>query len=124
MLLQCQRNIMARGGKREGAGGKPSWRNGKTKAVRVPVALADRILEIARVLDESEAEEPVTRSKTLDLTGIAIYASKDGPTIRLVDLVRAGYEIQPERLVRSLKDGLSKATLLSEIDDLLGAQHE
>lgn len=115
---------MAKGGKREGAGGKPSWKHGKTKPVRVPEALAEKILEIARVLDEDGLEETVTGSKVLDLTGVAIYASKDGPTVRLIDLVRAGYEIQPERLVRSLKAGVSKANLLSEIDNLLGAQHE
>lgn len=115
---------MARGGKREGAGGRPSWRNGKTKPVRVPVALADKILEIARVLDEEGSEEVVTASKVLDLTGIAIYSSKDGPVVRLIDLIRAGYEIQPERLARNLKAQVSKVTLLTEIDEILGAQNE
>ena len=115
---------MARGGRREGAGGRPSWKNGRTKPVRVPIALADKILEIARVLDEEGAEEAVTGSKVIDLTGVAIYSSKDGPTVRLVDLVRAGYEIQPERLAKSLMGRFSKVTLLNEIDEILGAQHE
>lgn len=115
---------MARGGKREGAGGRPSWKNGRTKPVRVPIALADKILEIARVLDEEGAEEAVTGSKVIDLTGVAIYSSKDGPTVRLIDLVRAGYEIQPERLAKSLMGRFSKVTLLNEIDEILGAQHE
>lgn len=115
---------MARGGKREGAGGRPSWKNGRTKPVRVPIALADKILEIARVLDEEGSEEVVTGSKVIDLTGVAIYSSKDGPTVRLVDLVRAGYEIQPERLAKSLMGRLSKVTVLSEVHEILGAQHE
>lgn len=120
---------MAKGGKREGAGGKPSWKHGKTKPVRVPEALAEKILEIARVLDEDSSGQSVSGSKVLDLTGVAVYASKDGPTVRLIDLIRAGYEIQPERLAKSLKaESLradeSKASLLSEIDNLLGAQHE
>ncbi len=115
---------MARGGRREGAGGRPSWKNGKTKPVRVPVALADKILEIAKILDEEGLDGSVTGSKVLDLTGVAIYASKDGPTVRLADLVRVGYEIQPERLARSLKAQTNQATLLNEIDNLLGAQHE
>jgi hypothetical protein len=115
---------MARGGKREGSGGRPSWKNGKTKPVRVPVALAEKILEIARVLDEEGSGEGVTESKVIDLTGIAIYSSKDGPTVRLIDLVRAGYEIQPDRLVRSLKTQTNKVTFLNEIDEILGAQNE
>ncbi len=112
---------MTRGGKREGSGGKPTWRYGKTKPVRVPVALAEKILEIARVLDEEGAESPVTSSKVIDLTGIAIYSSKDGPVVRLVDLLGAGYGIHPERLVRSLK---TKPSHSSEIDNLLKGQHE
>lgn len=103
---------MARGGRREGAGGRPAWKHGKTKPVRVPIALAEKILEIAKILDEGkfedsdnleEFEEPVTASKAIDLTGVAILYSKDGPVVRLADLVRVGYEIRPERLVRSLK---------------------
>lgn len=31
---------------------KPQWNNGITKTIRVPVALADKILEYARELDE------------------------------------------------------------------------
>jgi hypothetical protein len=115
---------MARGGKREGAGGRPSWKNGRTKPVRVPIALADKILEIARVLDEEGSGEAVTGSKVIDLTGVAIYSSKDGPTVRLIDLVRAGYEIQPERLAKSVMGRFSKVTLLNEIDEILGVKHE
>ena len=103
---------MARGGRREGSGGRPSWNYGKTKPVRVPIALADKILEIAKILDEGKFEdsdklegvgELVTASKVIDLTGIAILYSKDGPVVRLADLIRVGYEIRPERLVRNLK---------------------
>ncbi|WP_458652251.1 hypothetical protein [Sivoneniella epilithica] len=122
MLLQRQKvGMTTRGGKREGAGGKPTWRYGKTKPVRVPVALAEKILEIARVLDEEGLESPVTNSKVIDLTGIAIYSSKDGAMVRLMDLLRAGYEIQPERLVRNLK---VKPSLSSEINNLLKGQYE
>ena len=122
MLLQRHKvDMTTRGGKREGSGGKPTWRYGKTKPVRVPVALAEKILEIARVLDEEGLESPVTSSKVIDLTGIAIYSSKDGAMVRLMDLLRAGYEIQPERLVRNLK---LKPSLSSEIDNLLEGQYE
>lgn len=35
---------------------KPQWRNGITKTIRVPVILADKILEYARELDELPIE--------------------------------------------------------------------
>jgi hypothetical protein len=35
---------------------KPQWRNGVTKTIRVPVILADKILEYARELDELPIE--------------------------------------------------------------------
>ena len=42
---------MPRGGAREGAGRESAWNNGKTKTIRVPEALADRVLKYARQLD-------------------------------------------------------------------------
>lgn len=103
---------MPRGGYREGAGGRSTWKHGKTKTIRVPDALADKILQIARVLDEQgfyeleETSKPSlveTQSKTLDLSGISIHAHRHGPAIYVSDLLRAGYEIRPERLARSLQ---------------------
>lgn len=112
---------MPRGGYRTGAGGKSTWRYGKTKTIRVPEALAERILEIAREIDE--VGDQVT-SKTLDLTGIAILQSPRGPVVRLVDLLKAGYDIKPERIVKSLKpqvegDLKRKGDLESFIEEFL-----
>jgi hypothetical protein len=49
---------MSRGGKRLGAGRKSSWPSGcgreDTKLIRVPIALADELLEIARRMDAGE----------------------------------------------------------------------
>lgn len=46
---------MPRGGKRSGAGRRSSWASGcgreDTKLIRVPTALADRLVEIAHLLD-------------------------------------------------------------------------
>ena len=50
---------MPRGGARENSGRKPKWNLGETKAIRVPVAIADTILEIARRLDEGETPESI-----------------------------------------------------------------
>jgi hypothetical protein len=49
---------MARGGYREKAGRKSGWVSGckfeDTKLIRVPVTIADRLLEIAHKLDSGE----------------------------------------------------------------------
>ena len=31
---------------------KPKWRSGKTQTIRVPIAIADKVLEVARLIDE------------------------------------------------------------------------
>lgn len=108
---------MPRGGYREGAGGKPSWVHGRTKVIRVPEALAEQVLEIARTLDTGKSlvhvtesnNDPVTQSKVVDLSGIAIRAFRDGPGIYLADLMLAGYEIRPARLARSIETRARKS---------------
>jgi hypothetical protein len=49
---------MAPGGKRTGAGRKSTWRSGcpftKTKLIRVPIEIAEQILDIAHRLDAGE----------------------------------------------------------------------
>lgn len=102
---------MPRGGYRLGAGGKPTWSHGRTKVIRVPEALAEKLLEIARALDigmsltevTESKNEPVTESKVIDLSGISIRAFRDGPGIYLADLLVAGYEIRPEKLAQTAR---------------------
>jgi len=50
---------MPRGGAREGSGPDSSWRLGKTKAIRVPIALADQLLKLAREADSNGSLELV-----------------------------------------------------------------
>ncbi len=45
---------MARGGRRSTTW-KPTWKHGKTRTIRVPIVLAESILNLARILDEGEA---------------------------------------------------------------------
>jgi hypothetical protein len=119
MLLQHHGRFMPRGGRREGAGGKPTWNYGKTKPVRVPEALAEKVLEIARIIDEGG--DP-SSSRVIDLSGVAVLQSKYGPVVRLSDLLRVGYRIKPDRLARNLKVQLARE---SGIEDLLeGALEE
>jgi len=46
-----------RGGARPGAGGVCRWKHGRTKLVRLPVALLDKILEVAH-MDRNEGRLP------------------------------------------------------------------
>jgi hypothetical protein len=95
---------MPRGGKREGAGGKPTWRNGKTKTIRVPIVLAEEVLKIARELDEKGFIERDTESKVLNLSGITVPEIRGKKFVFLQDLVRLGYEFKPEKLAARIID--------------------
>ncbi len=44
---------MPRGGRRSTTW-KPTWKHGKTRTIRVPIVLADSILDLARILDEGK----------------------------------------------------------------------
>lgn len=96
---------MPRGGFRKGSGSLPTWRNGKTKTIRVPETLARQVLDIARTLDRGESLfsleptfEPVTESKVIDLSRASITPVDGEMAIRLEELVRLGYKIKPDSL--------------------------
>lgn len=119
---------MPRGGYRPGSGSKPTWKHGKTTTIRVPVALVEKTLEIARILDEEDvgAEEVKecdvvnglrAGAKVIDLTGIAIRSTKDGPAVYLADLARAGYKILPVRLAQSLRRESGLSSLKRRVDE-------
>ena len=93
---------MGRGGYREGAGGKPKWIHGKTKTIRVPEALADKILEIAQILDEGGVTDHVTESNVINLSGVSIHSFDKGSVVYVADLIAAGYTLKPDRLVHSI----------------------
>lgn len=99
---------MPRGGKRLGAGGKPSWKNGKTKTIRVPVVLADEILSIARQLDTEQVIERETKSKVVDLSGVVVPEIRGRRFVFLSDLVRAGYEIHPRKWAEQARAEVSQ----------------
>jgi hypothetical protein len=104
-------SIMARGGKREGAGGRPKWAHGKTKVIRVPEVLSEIVVSFIEFLDITldpanvtwSNSDNVTESKVVDLTGIIIRSFNGKPCIYVSDLARVGYEIYPERLANTIK---------------------
>lgn len=44
----------------------PKWQSGKTKTIRVPIAIADRVLEAAREIDREENSSTVTSEFSFD----------------------------------------------------------
>jgi len=100
---------MPRGGVRLGAGDKPTWRHGKTKTIRVPIALADEILKFARNLDEKGITEYVTESKVLDLSGISIRQYQGAASVYLEDLAKAGFDLRPFTLAEMVRARLARS---------------
>lgn len=101
---------MPRGGYREGSGGKPTWKHGKTKVIRVPEVLAEKVIEYARRIDSFLAVESainsslisVTESKVINLSGIPTYSFDKGSAVYLSDLIAFGYQIKPDGLHSSV----------------------
>ena len=96
---------MPRGGKRAGAGRKSSWNEPKTKTkvIRVPEALAEQLLDLAKQLDRGEWQAPDS-DRALDLAKLPIRQASGKPAVCLEDLLKAGYTLNPpqlERMVRS-----------------------
>jgi hypothetical protein len=58
MKKSKQKSKSGHGGARPGAGGGCRWKHGRTKLVRLPVALVDKILQVARYMDQNEGRLP------------------------------------------------------------------
>lgn len=70
-----------RGGFREGSGRKYKWKSGKTKAVRIPVAILEEVLEYAQKLDSGillkndismKTENEINEAKAFALGGLKV----------------------------------------------------
>lgn len=111
---------MPRGGKREGAGNKFKWKHGKTKTIRVPVELADQLLELAKKLDEgetvvseSEIKETAnidydTESKVIDLSGVSLKQVNGILSVYLEDLYKKDYSFYPIQINDLVKARINK----------------
>ncbi len=60
---------MPRGGRRSTTW-KPTWKHGKTRTIRVPIVLAESILNLARILDEGKevSEDSLVTGKREETT--------------------------------------------------------
>lgn len=111
---------MPRGGCRENAGRKSTWSNSETKLIRVPVALAGQLLELAQKLDKGEAIDFVTESKPEP------EVTKSPDQINLVDEV-SGDEKKPPLSPLIAKDlgtrlEVSRTTVWKHAQNLNSAQ--
>jgi hypothetical protein len=98
--------MTGRGGRRKGSGRKGAWQSGETQTIRVPVALAEPLLEIGKHLDEGQE---IYNGRTCDeLQAIinkwqANYQANDSPEWQLVEQLLA--EIEEVLSRRRLKAG-------------------
>ena len=45
---------------------KPKWQSGKTKTIRVPIAIADRVLQAAEMIDRNQSLSTDTNESSFD----------------------------------------------------------
>ena len=105
---------MPKGGVRKNAGARSKWKQGKTKMIRVPEVLADKILQYAHDLDEgaiidTEAEsknnynlvcesESKSESKILDLSKVSVGTLNSRTFVFLDNLIKSGFLLKPDIL--------------------------
>jgi hypothetical protein len=64
---------MSRGGARKGAGRVSPWNHGETKTIRVPITLADQVLETAKKLDAGYPLKIEPGSRDLDQIATSVF---------------------------------------------------
>lgn len=99
---------MSRGGYREGSGSKSTWNHGKTKTIRIPDVLAEKVLALARMLDEGKSVDDVTQSKYIDFSGVVVRNFDGKHCVLIEDLLKAGYKVRPIKLVDSVRKQLDR----------------
>lgn len=85
------------GGHREGAGRKPTWKSGRCKPVKLPVALVDEVIRYARRLDAGETMPAIAAA--------AEPGEKDSRWAQVGQLVDEKQELQ--RKLRHLEEALA-----------------
>jgi hypothetical protein len=104
-LLRLHRRLeyMTKGGKREGSGAKPKWKHGKTTVIRVPIAIADEILDFAKKLDSGNNSVLNTQFYGLDLSLLNVPQIRNKRFVFLQDILKLGYEIYPLSLAEDVR---------------------
>ena len=100
IVTKSKEVAMTRGGYRQKAGRKSTWMSGckfeETKLIRVPIAISDRVLEIAHKLDSGEIIDLVSNSNN------EIVTESIGDNYSQSELIEKGKQIvYDETQVRS-----------------------
>jgi len=107
---------MTRGGYREKAGRKSTWVSGckfeETKLIRVPIAISDRVLEIAHKLDNDESTDLVTESNN------EIVTESIGDNYSQSELIEKGKQIVYDVTQVRIKDRASVRKYFSLLLDV------
>jgi hypothetical protein len=85
---------MGHGGARPGAGRLPLWKHRPLKMIRVPVAFAEKILEIAQYMDQNDGRVPFTEAYEASIV-ISGHPSKSlsGEEIKELSAKRKAHEL-------------------------------
>lgn len=103
--LLIQMVSMTWGGAREGAGRKGEWRSGQTKAYKLPVALAEQIIALAKALD---AGQEVQIGSSLRADNLRLQAELESAKKEIADLTaQLAEERYPKKTGRQLEDALA-----------------
>ena len=111
---------MPRGGRRDGAGRKSTWVSGckfeDTKLIRVPVAIADRLLEIAHKLDSGMVIGLETESLREELESLKrqVNSQSEARQLELIDNISKHYSL--DDLIQKGKDIISDESLVRSKD--------
>ena len=120
---------MTRGGARQGAGKKSSWKSGckfeQTKLIRVPAAISTQLLEIAHWLDEGFQIKKLTKPIQCELSNVLDTVSPNEALPRLfnetefakeININRSTLKNRKKRFLNGLESELSFYAYLSEHD--------
>lgn len=83
------------GGRRKGAGRKPTWNSGACKAVKLPAALVDQVLHYARLLDEGGPPPSIAPAGSAP--------DRDGDLLERIIAEKAALETSHQQLEKQLE---------------------
>ena len=114
---------MARGGKREGAGRKPTWNTGSTKAVKLPELLIPEIVEFAKVIDSVLVDGLYGRERVEDEDRLVDILFDEVDDSRVLDKIAQKLLTLSTKQDRQRLDLTSKAKKANVTNDVSSDRH-
>lgn len=103
---------------------KPKWKSGKTRTIRVPIAIAERVLQIAHLIDDGESDDTgelieMTRTNAGIFDDVMLKPEKSPDTSEIAKYSEAGIILKEGLAVPSNKGGEVKQ-YLAKLGRMLG----